>query len=197
MPKMSHFCSKKGIGILLLLLMVVGGAFALCHFSTDQADNSREQQLSRLAANLSGGFCAQLEICYDGFVADANYEQQYLGDCRFHFTSPPSLDGFELAVREGQAELSYRGLASTQNTDPFFSSSGAGLFLKALETVSDPQSLTCEQEEEQLILSLPSGEKEHRFRAVIDAGSGAPISFKFPEEGCIIQLHEVTFSCAP
>lgn len=195
MPKMSHFCSKKGIGVLLLLLVIVGGAFALCHFSMDKANNNCEQQLSRLAANLSGGFSAQLEISYDGFSADANYEQQYLGDCQLHFTSPPSLDGFVLTVKEGQTELSYRGLASTRDTDQFFSSSGAGLFLEALEILSNPQSLQCEQEEGQLLLSLPSSENEHRFRAVIDTERGVPTLFEFPSEGCSIRLDDMTFSC--
>lgn len=196
MPKMSHFCSKKGIGVLLLILAIVAGALALSHFSRNKADSRPEQQLSRLAANLSGGFQAQLEISYDGFSASADFQQQYLGDCQFRFTSPPSLDGFVLTVREGQAELSYRGLASTQNTDQFFSSSGAGLFLEALQGLSNPQGLQCEQADSQLLLSLPSGENENRLLAVVDAESGTPVSVEFPQEGCIIQLDEVTFSCA-
>lgn len=196
MPKMSHFLSKKGIGVLLLILAIVAGALALSHFSRNKADSRPEQQLSRLAANLSGGFQAQLEISCDGFSANADFQQQYLGDCQFRFTSPPSLDGFVLTVREGQAELSYRGLASTQNTDQFFSSSGAGLFLEALQGLSNPQGLQCEQADGQLLLSLPSGENENRLLAVVDAESGTPVSVEFPQEGCIIQLDEVTFSCA-
>ncbi len=196
MPKMSHFLSKKGIGVLLLILAIVAGALALSHFSLNKADSRPEQQLSRLAANLSGGFKAQLEINCDGFSANADFQQQYLGDCQFRFTSPPSLDGFVLTVREGQAELSYRGLASTQNTDQFFSSSGAGLFLEALQGLSNPQGLQCEQENGQLLLSLPSGENENRWLAVVDAESGTPVSVEFPQEGCIIRLDEVTFSCA-
>lgn len=196
MPKMSHFCSKKGIGVLLLILAIVAGALALSHFSRNKADSRPEQQLSRLAANLSGGFKAQLEISCDGFSANADFQQQYLGDCQFRFTSPPSLDGFVLTVREGQAELSYRGLASTQNTDQFFSSSGAGLFLEALQGLSNPQGLQCEQADGQLLLSLPSDENENRLLAVVDAESGTPVSVEFPQEGCIIRLNEVTFSCA-
>lgn len=196
MPKMSHFLSKKGIGVLLLILAIVAGALALSHFSRNKADSRPEQQLSRLAANLSGGFKAQLEISCDGFSANADFQQQYLGDCQFRFTSPPSLDGFVLTVREGQAELSYRGLASTQNTDQFFSSSGAGLFLEALQGLSNPQGLQCEQADGQLLLSLPSDENENRLLAVVDAESGTPVSVEFPQEGCIIQLDEVTFSCA-
>ena len=196
MPKMSHFLSKKGIGVLLLILAIVAGALALSHFSLNKADSRPEQQLSRLAANLSGGFKAQLEISCDGFSANADFQQQYLGDCQFRFTSPPSLDGFVLTVREGQAELSYRGLASTQNTDQFFSSSGAGLFLEALQGLSNPQGLQCEQADGQLLLSLPSGENENRLLAVVDAESGTPVSVEFPQEGCVIRLDEVTFSCA-
>ncbi len=196
MPKMSHFLSKKGIGVLLLILAIVAGALALSHFSLNKADSRPEQQLSRLAANLSGGFKAQLEISCDGFSANADFQQQYLGDCQFRFTSPPSLDGFVLTVREGQAELSYRGLASTQNTDQFFSSSGAGLFLEALQGLSNPQGLQCEQADGQLLLSLPSGENENRLLAVVDAESGTPVSVEFPQEGCVIRLNEVTFSCA-
>lgn len=196
MPKMSHFLSKKGIGVLLLILAIVAGALALSHFSLNKADSRPEQQLSRLAANLSGGFKAQLEINCDGFSANADFQQQYLGDCQFRFTSPPSLDGFVLTVREGQAELSYRGLASTQNTDQFFSSSGAGLFLEALQGLSNPQGLQCEQADGQFLLSLPSGENENRLLAVVDAESGTPVSVEFPQEGCVIRLNEVTFSCA-
>lgn len=196
MPKMSHFLSKKGIGVLLLILAIVAGALALSHFSLNKADSRPEQQLSRLAANLSGGFKAQLEISCDGFSANADFQQQYLGDCQFRFTSPPSLDGFVLTVREGQAELSYRGLASTQNTDQFFSSSGAGLFLEALQGLSNPQGLQCEQADGQLLLSLPSGENENRLLAVVDVESGTPVSVEFPQEGCVIRLNEVTFSCA-
>ena len=199
MPKMSHFLSKKGIGVLLLILAIVAGALALSHFSRNKADSRPEQQLSRLAANLSGGFKAQLEISCDGFSANADFQQQYLGDCQFRFTSPPSLDGFVLTVREGQAELSYRGLASTQNTDQFFSSSGAGLFLEPevhLRPDGHSSGLQCEQADGQLLLSLPSGENENRLLAVVDAESGTPVSVEFPQEGCVIRLNEVTFSCA-
>lgn len=193
LQKLSHcFCSKKFLALLLVLILLIGGVFLLCKSPVAGGKESCEQQLARAAANLSGAFSATLEIKYDDFAANVQYEQRYIGDSTFRFTSPPSLDGFELTIADGAVNLSYRGLGSTMNTDQFFSASGAGMFLTALENIISQQGFACAEENGVLTLTMPAGEEEPTFLAQLDTQSGAIIKLEFPQENVSINVSDFT-----
>lgn len=97
------FVPKKLIAVLLALLVVIGSIFLFQKFSSS-SDEASAQDLSRIAANLSGGFTANLSMEYGDFQSAAQFEQRYIGDCTFRFSSPPSLDGFELTLSEWKGD---------------------------------------------------------------------------------------------
>ena len=109
------FVPKKLIAVLLALLVVIGSIFLFQKFSSS-SDEASAQDLSRIAANLSGGFTANLSMEYGDFQSAAQFEQRYIGDCTFRFSSPPSLDGFELTLSDGKVTVCYRGISLVKSS---------------------------------------------------------------------------------
>ena len=175
------FVPKKLIAVLLALLVVIGSIFLFQKFSSS-SDEASAQDLSRIAANLSGGFTANLSIEYGDFQSAAQFEQRYIGDCTFLFSSPPSLDGFELTLSDGKVTVCYRGISSSISNDQLFESSGAGLFLQALETITSMQGLSSQTEDGILTLSLPGSEEDPAFSAKLNPTDAELLEVSFPQE---------------
>ena len=175
------FVPKKLIAVLLALLVVIGSIFLFQKFSSS-SDEASAQDLSRIAANLSGGFTANLSMEYGDFQSAAQFEQRYIGDCTFRFSSPPSLDGFELTLSDGKVTVCYRGISSNISNDQLFESSGAGLFLQALETITSMQGLSSQTEDGILTLSLPGGEEDSAFSAKLNPTDAELLEVSFPQE---------------
>lgn len=175
------FVPKKLIAVLLALLVVIGSIFLFQKFSPS-SDEASAQDLSRIAANLSGGFTANLSMEYGDFQSAAQFEQRYIGDCTFRFSSPPSLDGFELTLSDGKVTVCYHGISSSISNDQLFESSGAGLFLQALETITSMQGLSSQTEDGILTLSLPGSEEDPAFSAKLNPTDAELLEVSFPQE---------------
>ena len=175
------FVPQKLIAVLLALLVVIGSIFLFQKFSSS-SDETSAQDLSRIAANLSGGFTANLSMEYGDFQSAAQFEQRYIGDCTFRFSSPPSLDGFELTLSDGKVTVCYRGISSSISNDQLFESSGAGLFLQALETITSMQGLSSQTEDGILTLSLPGSEEDPAFSAKLNPTDAELLEVSFPQE---------------
>ena len=153
------FVPKKLIAVLLALLVVIGSIFLFQKFSSS-SDEASAQDLSRIAANLSGGFTANLSMEYGDFQSTAQFEQRYIGDCTFRFSSSPS----------------------SISNDQLFESSGAGLFLQALETITSMQELSSQTEDGILTLSLPGSEEDPAFSAKLNPTDAELLEISFPQE---------------
>lgn len=175
------FVPQKLIAVLLALLVVIGSIFLFQKFSSS-SDETSAQDLSRIAANLSGGFTANLSMEYGDFQSAAQFEQRYIGDCTFRFSSPPSLDGFELTLSDGKVTVCYRGISSSISNDQLFESSGASLFLQALETITSMQGLSSQTEDGILTLSLPGSEEDPAFSAKLNPTDAELLEVSFPQE---------------
>lgn len=175
------FVPQKLIAVLLALLVVIGSIFLFQKFSSS-SDETSAQDLSRIAANLSGGFTANLSMEYGDFQSAAQFEQRYIGDCTFRFSSPPSLDGFELTLSDGKVTVCYRGISPSISNDQLFESSGAGLFLQALETITSMQGLSSQTEDGILTLSLPGSEEDPAFSAKLNPTDAELLEVSFPQE---------------
>ena len=189
------FVPKKLIAVLLALLVVIGSIFLFQKFSSS-SDEASAQDLSRIAANLSGGFTANLSMEYGDFQSAAQFEQCYIGDCTFRFSSPPSLDGFELTLSDGKVTVCYRGISSSISNDQLFESSGAGLFLQALETITSMQGLSSQTEDGILTLSLPGGEEDSAFSAKLNPTDAELLEISFPQENFKVVVSDFSPSSA-
>lgn len=189
------FVPKKLIAVLLALLVVIGSIFLFQKFSSS-SDEASAQDLSRIAANLSGGFTANLSMEYGDFQSAAQFEQRYIGDCTFRFSSPPSLDGFELTLSDGKVTVFYRGISSSISNDQLFESSGAGLFLQALETITSMQGLSSQTEDGILTLSLPGGEEDSAFSAKLNPTDAELLEISFPQENFKVVVSDFSPSSA-
>ena len=189
------FVPKKLIAVLLALLVVIGSIFLFQKFSSSSGEASA-QDLSRIAANLSGGFTANLSMEYGDFQSAAQFEQRYIGDCTFRFSSPPSLDGFELTLSDGKVTVCYRGISSSMSSDQLFESSGAGLFLQALETITSMQGLSSQTEDGILTLSLPGSEEDPAFSAKLNPTDAELLEVSFPQENFKVVVSDFSPSSA-
>lgn len=189
------FVPKKLIAVLLALLVVIGSIFLFQKFSSS-SDEASAQDLSRIAANLSGGFTANLSMEYGDFQSAAQFEQRYIGDCTFRFSSPPSLDGFELTLSDGKVTVCYRGISSRISNDQLFESSGAGLFLQALETITSMQGLSSQTEDGILTLSLPGSEEDPAFSAKLNPTDAQLLEVSFPQENFKVVVSDFSPSSA-
>lgn len=189
------FVPKKLIAVLLALLVVIGSIFLFQKFSSS-SDEASAQDLSRIAANLSGGFTANLSMEYGDFQSAAQFEQRYIGDCTFRFSSPPSLDGFELTLSDGKVTVCYRGISSSISNDHLFESSGAGLFLQALETITSMQGLSSQTEDGILTLSLPGSEEDPAFSAKLNPTDAELLEISFPQENFKVVVSDFSPSSA-
>lgn len=189
------FVPKKLIAVLLALLVVIGSIFLFQKFSSS-SDEASAQDLSRIAANLSGGFTANLSMEYGDFQSAAQFEQRYIGDCTFRFSSPPSLDGFELTLSDEKVTVCYRGISSSISNDQLFESSGAGLFLQALETITSMQGLSSQTEDGILTLSLPGSEEDSAFSAKLNPTDAELLEVSFPQENFKVVVSDFSPSSA-
>lgn len=189
------FVPKKLIAVLLALLVVIGSIFLFQKFSSS-SDEASAQDLSRIAANLSGGFTANLSMEYGDFQSAAQFEQRYIGDCTFRFSSPPSLDGFELTLSDGKVTVCYCGISSSISNDQLFESSGAGLFLQALETITSMQGLSSQTEDGILTLSLPGSEEDPAFSAKLNPTDAELLEVSFPQENFKVVVSDFSPSSA-
>ena len=189
------FVPKKLIAVLLALLVVIGSIFLFQKFSSS-SDEASAQDLSRIAANLSGGFTANLSMEYGDFQSAAQFEQRYIGDCTFRFSSPPSRDGFELTLSDGKGTVCSRGISSSISNDQLFESSGAGLFLQALETITSMQGLSSQTEDGILTLSLPGSEEDPAFSAKLNLTDAELLEVSFPQENFKVVMSDFSPSSA-
>ena len=132
LQKLSRFFVPKRLIVVLVLLAVLAGGILL--FCRNPSGSAQDFDLNRAVANLSGSFSADLQMRLADFEARAAFQQSYIGDCTFQFTSPPSLDGFCVSVQDGQVSLSYKGLDCSVPSDELFQQSGAGMFLEVLQS---------------------------------------------------------------
>ena len=76
----------------------------------------------------------------------------------------------------------YRGISSSISNDQLFESSGAGLFLQALETITSMQGLSSQTEDGILTLSLPGSEEDPAFSAKLNLTDAELLEVSFPQE---------------
>ena len=145
LQKLSRFFVPKRLIVVLVLLAVLAGGILL--FCRNPSGSAQDFDLNRAVANLSGSFSADLQMRLGDFEAKAAFQQSYIGDCTFQFTSPPSLDGFCVSVQDGQVSLSYKGLDCSVPSDELFQQSGAGMFLEVLQSLSSGQNIETQQQE--------------------------------------------------
>lgn len=195
LQKLSRFfVPKRLILVLVLLAVLAGGILLFCHNSFGGAPDF---DLNRAVANLSGSFSADLQMRLGDFEAKANFQQPYIGDCTFQFTSPPSLDGFSVSMQDGQVSLSYKGLDCSVPSDELFEQSGAGMFLQVLQSLSAGQNIDAqEQEDGTMLLTFPLIENGSSCTVQLDPSTFAILRADIPEQDCSFILSNFSFGQA-
>ena len=107
LQKLSRFFVPKRLIVVLVLLAVLAGGILL--FCRNPSGSAQDFDLNRAVANLSGSFSADLQMRLADFEARAAFQQSYIGDCTFQFTSPPSLDASVSRCRMGRSPSPTRG----------------------------------------------------------------------------------------
>ncbi len=185
--------SKKHFAVLIAILLLIIGIFYFYQYNSSRSGTESDSQLvSRIASSMSGGFTADLDIHWNDFAAAAQFEQRYIGDCTFRFTSPPSLEGFEMTLADKKVSLTYHGISSETDANGLFSSSGAGMFLQAVEGLAAQQGLEYTSKDGILLFTIPADTKENQFCASFDAQTGALLKVEFPQENFSIQVSNFT-----
>lgn len=85
-------------------------------------------------------------------------------------------------LSDGKVTVCYRGISSSISNDQLFESSGAGLFLQALETITSMQGLSSQTEDGILTLSLPGSEEDPAFSAKLNPIDAELLEISFPQE---------------
>ena len=184
LQKLSRFFVPKRLIVVLVLLAVLAGGILL--FCRNPSGSAQDFDLNRAVSNLSGSFSADLQMRLADFEARAAFQQSYIGDCTFQFTSPPSLDGFCVSVQDGQVSLSYKGLDCSVPSDELFQQSGAGMFLEVLQSLSSGQNIETQQQEDDgtVLLTFPLIENGSSCTVQLDPSTLAILRADIPEQDC-------------
>ena len=179
------FAPKKLMAVVLLLILMTAGIF----FWKNHSSSSPSQLTERISSELSGPWEAKLQMDCGDFSALCQFRQQYIGEASFQFLAPPSLEGFGLEIKDQQINLSYHGMKGSISADRLMESSGAGMFLEAIDSITRQEGLEDISEKDSPILTLavPSEDGEPLFSMSFDE-NGIPLSLSFPQKELTITI---------